>query len=253
MRLVKPTFHILNRSEFESQLDNIEQAGRTCYQSEQSVTKAGRDEFIGRLHDSGHLSVLEHSKLSVEIICDRGVTHEVVRHRLSAFAQESQRYCNYTKGKYGSQVSFIDPFFFDPREETRPVTLPNIFSIPVHEENEHRLDLSAYQFNMNSFDVWMLSCLMAEWAYSTLIEKFGRTAQEARAVLPNSTKTSIVVTANFRQWLHILSLRACDATGAAHPQMKQIMVPLLAELQEEIPAVFGKLKIPEHNRKYLEM
>jgi len=155
--------------------------------------------------DPPHVSVIEHAFLTVKIICDRGVTHELVRHRLASYTQESTRYCNYTKEKFGGEVTFIRPFFW----------------------NE---DTARYK-------IWLEAMANTENAYLSLIEK-GASAQEARSVLPNSLKTEIVVTANLREWRHIFKMR-CDK--AAHPQMREVMRPLWRELSKLLPLVFDGL------------
>lgn len=181
-------------------LQRIERIGRTCYKSEAAITEDSAIEFVRRILRSGHESVIEHESLTVRFICDRGVSHEIVRHRLASFSMESTRYCNYGKGDDG--VTFIRPFFF---EDGTP-----------------------------EYYCWKSAMKHTEGRYLELLER-GRTPQEARSVLPNSLKTEIVVTANFREWRHILRLRT---SKAAHPQMRQLMVPLLQTLQGRIPVLF---------------
>lgn len=162
---------------------------------------AGVDTY--RVHTIKYFNLLSdieykaHAWYSVHFICDRGVAHEMVRHRDASFAQESTRYCNYSKGKYGSEITVIKPLFWEEGSE------------------EYRL--------------WELACKYDEKLYKNLI-KMGATAQEARSILPNSLKTEIVITAQVSEWIHIFKLRALGTTGAPHPQMREVMKPLLDEM-----------------------
>lgn len=152
---------------------------------------------------------LIHETFTVIFTCDRGVTHELVRMRDSSFAQESTRYCNYQLGKFGNEITVIKPCFWD--EDSK------------------------------QYGIWHYGCLMAEKAYFELLNT-GAKPQEARSVLPTSVKADIALTTNLYEWRHIFNLRACDATGPAHPQMKEIMVPLFEEKCAEYPNIFGVLK-----------
>jgi thymidylate synthase (FAD) len=139
-----------------------------------------------------------HEDISILFTVDRGVTHELVRHRDCSFAQESTRYCNYNLGKFGNEITVIEPCFYAGRDD--------------------------------EYNAWVSAMEDAEKHYFDLINT-GSKPQEARDVLPTSVKAEIVMTANLREWRHIFSLRACDATGPAHPQMKEVMVPCLKELR----------------------
>lgn len=149
--------------------------------------------------------LMKHKTHTVLFVCDRGVSHELVRHRPCSFAQESTRYCNYSQNKFGEEITVILPFFFDTGMGT----------------------------NSNSlvYEAWKYSCEVAERKYFELLN-YGATPQEARSVLPNSLKTEIIMTANEKEWQHIVDLRAKDVTGPAHPQMKEIMYPWYEELKE---------------------
>lgn len=149
--------------------------------------------------------VMKHTTHTVLFVCDRGVSHELVRHRPCSFAQESTRYCNYSQNKFGEEITVILPFFFDTGMGT----------------------------NSNSlvYEAWKYSCEVSERKYFELLN-YGATPQEARSVLPNSLKTEIIMTANETEWQHIVDLRAKDVTGLAHPQMKEIMCPWYEELKE---------------------
>ena len=184
----------------------IERAARTCYKSECKITSESAGEFVRKIAQvKKHVSVIEHASVTVRFVCDRGVSHELVRHRLAAYSQESTRYCNYAADKFGREITVIRP--------------------PFWSECDKR------------WLFWMAACEAAESAYLTLLD-YGATPQEARAVLPNSLKTEIVMTANLREWRHVLQLRwAC----AAHPQMQQLMRPLLADFQRHLPELFDDL------------
>ena len=209
MKLIHAGYEILTPIDGLTELKAIELAARVCYKSEAAITEDGESakKLIRRLIESGHEAMLEHSFLSVKFTVDRGVTHELIRHRLCSFAQESTRYCNYSGEKFRHDVRFVIPYFFEERSR---------------EDKPEQLAL------------WAEACLSAEKAYFDLLDK-GATPQEARTVLPNSTAADIVVTANFREWRHILKLRTAKD---AHPQMREVMCPLSEELQRRIPVIF---------------
>jgi thymidylate synthase (FAD) len=154
----------------------------------------------------GHESVIEHEKVSVRIICDRGVSHEIVRHRLAAYSQESTRFCNYSDDRFGNEITVVEPLFFEP--------------------------------GTRNWEIWRDAMLAAEEAYFTLLRN-GALPQEARSVLPNSLKTEIVVTYNLREWRHFFRVRT---SGRAHPQMREITVPMLKEFKERIPVIFDDIR-----------
>jgi len=214
MILVKPSFEILTRIDIPKILGNIERAGRTCYKSEAKITQDSAREFVAKIIASGHHSVLEHENISVKIICDRGVTHEIVRHRLAAYSQESTRYCNYKGG-----VTFVIPPWVNIKE------------------GDHSIDLTLLPEELNVEYLWLLHMGLAERDYIQLLNQ-GWSPQQARSVLPNSLKTEIVITANIREWRHILNLRT---SKAAHPQMQEIMMPILTEFSRLIPVLFSNL------------
>ena len=188
-----------------SELKHIEKIGRVCYKSEEKITENGESakKFVKMLIDRGHEAMIEHSSLSVKFIVDRGVSHELVRHRIASFAQESTRYCNYSKDKFYNGVTFINPFFFDDTKYQR----------------------------------WLVAMADAESAYLDLLNS-GATPQEARSVLPNSTKVEITMTANYREWRNFFKLRTA---AAAHPQMREVTIPLLKELKEKLPIIFDDI------------
>ena len=220
MILVKPSFlilsimHVDNDGSGTDALKLIELAGRTCYKSEDRITEDSSIKFVEKINDLGHESVLEHSAMTVKFICDRGVSHELVRHRLCSFSQESTRYCNYK-----SEVTFVIPPWLD---------LP---------EGEVKYG-SIKRPSKNHEDLWVFTMEECENTYIQLLNN-GWSPQQARSVLSNSLKTEIVVTTNFREWKHIFKLRTSKAT---HPQMREIMIPLLNECKKLIPVIFDNIK-----------
>lgn len=202
MKIVVPSFEILDMAPGPEILKKIELAGRTCYKSEDKITDKSAKNFCRRIIKSGHESVLEHASATVKIICDRGVSHELVRHRVASYSQESTRYCNYGSDKFGKEITVIAPSFFN----NKPIL----------------------------YKRWAYAMQKAEVSYFKLLE-MGATPQEARGVLPNSLKTEVIITANMREWRHIFKLR-CD--NAAHPQMREIMRPLFQEMFNRVPVLF---------------
>ncbi len=215
MRLIKPSFEILTPIDRSQILKAIEMAGRTCYKSEDKITDDSASKFVKMIVGRGHLSVVEHQSVSVKFICDRGVSHELVRHRIASYSQESTRYCNYSKDKFDNQLTFIIPSWSNikPGEGDQ-----SNFGLHSHGEI---LWLNAMQ---NSQDIYN-SLIQAKWS-----------PQEARGVLPNSLKTEIVVTANLREWKEIFRQRC---SPSAHPQMRELMIPLRGEFQKVLPEIFG--------------
>jgi len=207
MLIIHPSFYVIDTGIHSSTLRRIEEAGRTCYKSEDKITDDSADQFIRRLIKSGHESVLEHENLSVRFIVDRGVSHELVRHRLCAFSQESTRYVDYNK----RGLTFIKP--------------PWVY-----------VQAGMYDEHIMSFNnEWLMAMAEAAKSYHRLIAFYNWSPQQARAVLPNSLKTELVMTANLREWRHVLRLRA---SKAAHPQMQEVMRPLLTYMNNHLPAVF---------------
>jgi thymidylate synthase (FAD) len=187
--------------------DTIEKAGRVCYKSEDKITDGSAEKFIRNIIKRGHEAVLEHGTIMIKFVCDRGVSHEIVRHRLATYCQESTRYCNYSQEKFGTQITVIEPCYLIPG--TTPYT--------------H----------------WKNAMQYAESSYFALLED-GCSPQEARAVLPNSLKTEVVMTANVREWRHFFRLRCAPA---AHPQMREVAKEAYALCNGLYPALFGDLEV----------
>lgn len=203
MKTIKASAHILAATPNLEEI--IELAGRTCYKSEDKITLDSAEAFVAKIRSINHESVLEHGSITVKFIVDRGVSHELVRHRVASFSQESTRYCNYSKDKFGNELTFIEPCFWDS--------------------------------DGMMLNEWHRACLNAEETYLWMLAN-GAKAQEARSILPNSLKTEVVMTANPREWRHVFKLRCAEA---AHPQMREVMIPLRDEFIQKWPALFKDL------------
>jgi thymidylate synthase (FAD) len=215
MKIINSSFEIINVSHHDP-LYFIEYAARTCYKSEDKITEDSSRKFVQSLINRGHEAMIEHVSISAKVICDRGVTHEIVRHRVASYAQESTRYCNYSKEKFGNEITVIEPLFWDKH--------------------------SAH------YGEWEVACRKSEKSYFELINN-GSTPQEARSILPNSLKTEIIVTMNLREWRHFFKLRCAKD---AHPQMKEIAIKMLIEFRKRIAIIFDDIEYDtEFERKYL--
>ena len=202
MKLVSPSFEILNPPKREEVLRHLELCGRVCYKSEDKMTEESASRMVRMLIERGHESPIEHFSISVRIICDRGVSHEWVRHRVASYSQESTRYCNYSNAKFGSELTFIKPYFAEPGS-------------PL-------------------FTEWEKAMENAENSYFAML-KAGAKPEDARSVLPNSLKTEFICTMNLREWRHFFSLRCAPA---AHPAMREISIPLRDAFHELLPELF---------------
>lgn len=187
-------------------LRRLESHGRTAYKSEDKIGEGSAEKFIEMIIKRPHLSVLEHVAVSVRVICDRGVSHEIVRHRIASYTQESTRYCNYAKGKFGNELTFILPSFLKDKAGAM-------------------------------YQEWLVAMRTAERTYLAMIG-YGAKPQEARSVLPNSLKTEIVMTMNLREWLHFFKLRTAPN---AHPDMRVVAGKILGEFNLRIPVIFEEL------------
>jgi thymidylate synthase (FAD) len=210
MQVIKPSFEIMDTIDAEKMLRNIERYARTCYQSEpKSDSFEDTKIFLKKLlYEKKHDSVFEHEKITVKFICDRGVSHEIVRHRIASYSQESTRYCNYANDKFGNEITVIEPCFW------------------------HNM-----QSDGDKYTAWLQAMKNAEDSYFALIN-MGALPQEARSVLPNSLKTEIVCTFNIREWRHFFRLRTAIS---AHPQMREITIPLYNEFKKQIPILFDDI------------
>lgn len=202
MKIIKASAWFTQPIDGNAIMRALEVAGRTCYKSEDNMTSESAESFVRKIIKLGHESVLEHEKLTARIICDRGVSHELVRHRLASYSQESTRYCNYGKDGFGGEITVIKPCFLSEGS-------------------------SAWRTRSGAMNE-------AERAYFEMLND-GCTSQEARSVLPNSLKTEVVMTANLREWRHFFRLRCAPA---AHPQMREVANMLLAQAKKAQPVIF---------------
>lgn len=210
MQAIKAYTQIYKDFDGQKILQKIEAAARTCYKSEGKIQEGSAEKLVAGLIKSRHEAMLEHASVTVKFVVDRGISHELVRHRLASFAQESTRYCNYSKDNFGSEITFIIPEYLE--------------------------------YKSKGWNIWKESMKQAEDAYFKMLD-FGLSPQQARAVLPNSTKTEVVMTANLREWRHFFKLRAIGTTGKPHPQMLEVAVPLLEDFKQMIPVVFDDLVV----------
>lgn len=221
MKSMKASYEILTPIDGVTELRHIEKIGRVCYKSEDKITEDGESarKFVRTLIKNGHEAMIEHSSLSVKFTVDRGVSHELVRHRIASFAQESTRYCSYSNEKFQGECTFIDL------------------------QNGITLDPSMTKLSISQIEAvlteWENACEDAERHYMAMLE-LGASPQIARSVLPNSTKTEITITANFREWRNFFKLRV---PKTAHPQMREVTIPLLKELQEKLPVIFEDIEV----------
>lgn len=207
MRIIEPKVEILTPIDGQAILKHIEQVGRVCYKSEDKTEEGSAEKFVAGIIKRGHESIIEHFNITVKFTTDRGISHEIVRHRLASYAQESTRYCNYSQDKFDNEITVVKPA--DIEEST-----------------------SAYV-------AWIFGVECAEERYFEMLE-CGCKPQTARAVLPTCTKTELVMTANLRELRHFIKLRG---SAAAHPDIRILARDLLAQLQARIPVVFDDLEI----------
>ncbi len=190
MKIIEPSVELAQDLDAAEIMRHIERAGRVCYKSESNISDTSAEKFIANIIKSGHESVIEHVSITFKIICDRGVSHEIVRHRLASYSQESSRYCDYSGDKFGGELTFIKPCFWNDGDE--------------------------------NYLLWKKTMGQLEEIYLTM-RKNGAKPEEARSILPNSLKTELFMTANLREWRHFLKLRT---SKRAHPQMRQIAIQL---------------------------
>ena len=214
MQVIKPSIEIIDMEDYEKIVKKIERIGRVCYKSEGKITEDSAEKFIKGLLTRQHESVIEHENVTVRFVCDRGVTHEIVRHRIASYSQESTRYCNYSGDKFDNQITVID--------------LASGFQYDLSKENDKA-----------KYEVWTKAMENAEQSYFRMLE-LGATPQEARSVLPNSLKTEIVVTMNLRSWRNFFRLRV---DSHAHPQMREVATMLYEEFKKRLHVFVADLDI----------
>ena len=212
MKIIDPSFYVVTRLSKEIVYNTIAEAMRNCYRSDLNERVLSDVDCVKKIMKTNHQSVVEHVSITVQITCDRGVTHELVRHRLASYSQESTRYCVYSSGKFGGELTFVRPSFARKCAD--------------ESTDQRYLD-------------WLGHMAESEAAYFSMLEH-GASAQEARAVLPNSLATKIAMTANLREWIHVFRLR-CDKP--AHPDMRATMIPIMLNFADEYPEIFSETRV----------
>ena len=213
MNTMKPSVEIIDMEDYDKIVKKIEKIGRVCYKSEGSITDDSAERFISNILKRGHESVIEHEAVTVRMVCDRGVTHEIVRHRIASYSQESTRYCNYAGDKFGNQISVID--------------IACGFHYDLTKENDKA-----------KYDAWAEAMENAEQSYFKMLA-LGASPQEARSILPNSLKTEIVMTMNLRSWRNFFRLRL---DHHAHPQMREVAAIAFEEFKTRLPIFFADIE-----------
>lgn len=207
MHVILPSIEIIDNIDGTKIIKKIETIGRVCYKSEGKITEDSAGNFIANIIKNGHESVVEHETISVRVICDRGVSHEIVRHRIASYSQESTRYCNYSNKKFGKELTVIKPIFWAEGSK--------------------------------EYKVWLEMMNEIEKKYNMLVE-MGAKPQEARSILPNSLKTEIIMTMNLREWRHFFKLRT---SLRAHPQMREVAIMILEKFKKEVPIFFDDIVV----------
>ena len=220
MKIIEPSVRLEDKIDGQAILKKIERIRRVCYKSENNIKDDSAERFVKSIITRGHESVLEHASVSVCVICDRGVSHEIVRHRVASYSQESTRYCNYSNDKFGNELTFIKPCYWE------------------NENNTHEFEMSVAYRCRNEYEQWLKCMWNIEQCYFAMLEH-GATPEEARSILPNSLKTEIVMTMNLREWRHFFKLRT---SNKAHPQMREVANMILKEFKEKIPVIFDDVE-----------
>ena len=205
MKIIKARAELITTLDADEVMRLLERAGRVCYKSEGNISDGSAEKLLGNIIKRGHESVIEHFNVTFHIVCDRGVSHEIVRHRLASYSQESTRYCNYSSGKFGNELTFIEPCYWS--EGTQ------------------------------EYELWRRAMETAEKSYLQLLIA-GAKPEEARSVLPNSLKTELYMTANLREWRHFLRLRT---STRAHPQMREVALQIKDILKNKLPIIFSDI------------
>ena len=218
MLLVKPEIQVENYDGIKI-MKNIEKACRTCYRSEGLITEDSYKKLLKNCINRGHESILEHEKITIRMVCDIGVYKDLTRHRFGSFSIESTRYCNYGKDKFDNEIKFIEPVFYTPgvMEE---------YNDPIKKN-----DCLKTQY-------WERCMKFIESDYMDMTNVVGAKPDELRMLLPHSTAAEVTMTANIREWRHILGLRC---SKAAHPAIRQLLIPLLLKFKEDMPELFDAI------------
>ena len=233
MQIIKPQI-IVENYDAKKVMKNIELACRTCYRSENLITEDSYKKLLRNCINRGHESVLEHEKVTVRMVCDIGVYKDLTRHRFASFSIESTRYCNYSKDKWSNEIRFIEPVFYDKKwVETE-------YEGASFDNDEYR---SA---------IWCRTMDSIEEMYNQMASIEGTTPDMLRMLLPHSTAAEVTMTANIREWKHILDLRTKKMT---HPAIRQLLIPLLLKFKEDMPEIFDTIEYDTEfpKEKYAEL
>ena len=218
MLIIQPEIQVENYDGIKI-MKNIERACRTCYRSEGLITEDSYKKLLKNCINRGHESILEHEKITIRMICDIGVYKDLTRHRFSSFSIESTRYCNYSKDKFENNIKFIKPVFYTPG---------------VMEEYDDPIKKNDYL----KTQYWERCMKFIESDYMDMTNIVGAKPDELRMLLPHSTAAEVTMTANIREWRHILGLRC---SKAAHPAIRQLLIPLLLKFKEDMPELFSAI------------
>ena len=216
MEVVKQSHEILNTIDWDNVLLQLELPIRKCYNSEHRIKEGSAEKLIRTVISNKHVSTLEHFSFSVNFITNRGVTHELVRHRMASYSQVSTRYVNYG----GRDMQYILPVWMDDTYLGHYSDKPLVATDITTPEG-----------------IWIESCMKSESAYKELLRMDSK-PEQAREVLNNSLQTDITMTTTVRDWIHLLGLR-CDKT--AHPQIRSLMRGLHSELVDTCPVLFDSV------------
>lgn len=207
VKIVEPSVEIITELNGDKILKTIERAARTCYKTEDNISEdtESAKKMISKLIEMGHTAMIEFADVHVILTADTGVLKDLTRHRHCSFAVESTRYCNYSKGKFGNEITVIKPCNIE--EGTK------------------------------EYDLWLDCMNNIETTYNQMAE-LGCKPDQLRMLLPHSLKCNINLKANVREWRHIFSLRCAKA---AHPSVQEIMKMVLVEFHKQIPILFDDL------------
>lgn len=205
MKIIDPIIEVENYSGTKI-MKNIERACRTCYRSEGNITEESYKKLLSNCINRGHESVLEHEKITIRMTCDIGVYKDLTRHRFGSFSIESTRYCNYGKDKFDNELKFIKPCNIDGSSEL--------------------------------YSNWIGAMDFIEKEYIAMSNN-GATPDQLRMILPHSTAAQVTMTANIREWKHILDLRTKNMT---HPSIRQLLIPLLLKFKKDMPEIFNSIE-----------
>lgn len=211
VKIIEPSFEILTPIDGNQILKHIEKCGRTCYQSYENETEgtSSAEKMIKMLIKMGHESVLEHFLITIKAKIDVGNYKDLTRHRFASFSIESTRFCNYSKGKFGNELTVISPCNMDK--------------------------------SSGIYHIWLKTMNDIEKAYIDMSE-MGAKPDQLRMILPHSLAAEVTMSANLREWRHIFKMR-CQK--AAHPSVRQIMLQVLNEFKKQIPVIFDDLIFEE--------